>query len=62
MNSNSKYHTTNRSELARRYKVSIQTLNKWLGLIPDLDLSANQRIFTPKQVSLIIKHLGEPPD
>ena len=62
MNSDIRYSSTNRSELARRYKVSIQTLNKWLALIPNLELLANQRIFTPKQVCIIVNHLGEPPD
>ncbi|MFC0184525.1 MULTISPECIES: DUF4248 domain-containing protein [Flectobacillaceae] len=52
----------NRTELARKYKVSLPTFNKWLGLISNLVLIENQRIFTPKQVELIINHLGEPPD
>ncbi len=62
MSNPSKYHPMNRTELARKYKVSIPTLKKWLGLIPELILIENQRIFTPKQVEIIITHLGEPPD
>jgi hypothetical protein len=25
-------------------------------------LDSNERVFTPKQVGIIIEHLGEPPD
>ncbi len=62
MLNNTKFHSMNRTELAQKYKVSIPTLNKWLVLIPNLSLMENQRIFTPKQVEIIINHLGEPPD
>ncbi len=62
MSNSTKYPPMNRTELARKYKVSIPTFNKWLGLIPELVLIENQRIFTPKQVEIITTHLGEPPD
>lgn len=62
MEFNIKYSATNRTEFARKYKVSVPTFNKWLALIQDLKLIDKQRIFTPKQVSIIINHLGEPPD
>ena len=62
MESNIKYFATNRTEFARRYKVSVPTFNKWLALIQDLEIIDKQRIFTPKQVSTIVNHLGEPPD
>lgn len=62
MNINTKFPPMNRSEFARKYKVSVPTFNKWLVLIPNLSLMENQRIFTPKQVEIIINHLGEPPD
>jgi len=57
-----KYSAINRTEFARRYKVSVPTFNKWLASIQELELIDKQRIFTPKQVSTIINHLGEPPD
>lgn len=48
-------------ELANKYKCSIQTFrSKWIKLIPNLELSKKQQILTPKQVSQIIEHLGEP--
>jgi hypothetical protein len=60
MSDTNKFPPMNRTELARKYKVSLPTFNKWLGLISNLVLIENQRIFTPKQVELIINHLGEP--
>lgn len=62
MSDTNKFPPMNRTELARKYKVSLPTFNKWLRLISNLVLIENQRIFTPKQVELIINHLGEPPD
>ena len=49
-----------KSELARAYGVHVSTLNKWLKNIPDLNLMKGQRVFTPKQVRLIMEDLGEP--
>jgi hypothetical protein len=49
-----------KTELARKYKVHYNTFTKWLKLIPDLKLNPRQRILTPKQVSMIYDHLGEP--
>ena len=48
-----------RSQLAKRYGVSPETFKKWLIKIPDLVLDSNDRLFTPKQVGIIIEHLGE---
>ena len=60
MSQTQKPKTTSKGELARAYGVHISTLNNWLTLIPDLDLRKGQRVLTPKQVGLIIEHLGEP--
>ena len=49
----------NKSMLATAYGVSVQTLNKWLELVPDLGLMKGQRLFTPKQLEIISKHLGK---
>ena len=57
-----RFESQTKSQLARRFKISIPTFNKWLLLIPNLFIIPNQRIFTPKQVEIIINHLGEPPD
>lgn len=51
-----------RSQLAKRYGVSIETFKKWLNMIPNLDLCPTNRVLTPKQVGSIIEHLGEPTD
>lgn len=56
-----KYHSATRTELAQRYGVSMPTFKKWLMLIPNLEIADNVRTLTPKQVEVIIKHLGEPP-
>jgi hypothetical protein len=47
-----------RTQLAKIYKVHYNTFSKWLKLIPDLDIKANQRTLTPKQVEKIINHLA----
>ncbi|MBB3836994.1 transposase [Runella defluvii] len=55
-----KHKPATRIELAKRYGVSLETLKKWLSKIPELDIQVNARVLTPKQVSVIIEHLGEP--
>ena len=47
-----------KSQMAQSYGVHLSTFNKWISLIPDLDLRDGQRVLTPKQVSKIIEHLG----
>ena len=56
------YKPSTRTELAKRYGVSAETMKKWLGQVPELSLTSRIRTLTPKQVEHIIKHLGEPPD
>lgn len=49
-----------KGQLASAYGVHISTFKTWLKPIKGLDLRDGQRILTPKQVELIIAHLGEP--
>lgn len=51
--------TMSKSELARAYGIHISTLSKWLADVPGLTLTKGQRILTPKQVALIMEHVGE---
>ena len=57
---NQKPKTISKGELAKAYGIHLSTLNKWLALVPDLELRKGQRVLTPKQVGLIIAHVGEP--
>lgn len=57
-----RFESLSKSQLSKRYKVSLPTLNSWLKLIPDLQLVKNKRILTPKQVEKVFNHLGEPPE
>ncbi|WP_162628127.1 DUF4248 domain-containing protein [Arcticibacterium luteifluviistationis] len=50
----------NKSTLASLYEVSLPTLNKWLGMVPELNLDKKTRVLTPKQLELIFNHLGKP--
>ena len=52
-------------QLAEIYGVTIHTLNNWLRAFPD-ELKSQigdyvGRMYTPRQVDLIFKHLGPPP-
>lgn len=49
-----------KSQLAQQYGVTYGTFSKWLKIVPDLVLTPGQRILTPKQIELIVQHLGEP--
>ena len=48
--------------LAVFYIISIPTLNIWIKLIPEPEIEPNTRIFTSKQIKIIINYRGEPPD
>lgn len=52
--------TATKTELAKKYGVHYSTFMKWLKKIPELKLNSKQRVLTPKQVELIVQHLGEP--
>lgn len=51
--------TYTKSELAKLYQVSYNTLISWLKGIPSLNLK-RRRVLTPKEVNLIFDHLGKP--
>jgi hypothetical protein len=51
-----------RTQLAQKYQVCLKTFNKMLAKIPDFVIDTKVRILTPKQVAVIIEHLGEMPD
>jgi predicted transcriptional regulator len=55
-----KAETATKTQLAKQYKVNYNTFIKWLKMIPELGLTPNQRVLTPKQVQAIYNHLGEP--
>ncbi|MEA5139960.1 hypothetical protein [Arcicella rigui] len=57
-----KYKAMTRTQLAQRYQVCLKTFNKMLAKIPDFIIDKSTRILTPKEVLIIINHLGEPPD
>ena len=54
-------HPSTRTQLARLYGISPETLKKWMDDIPELSFNPRLRVLTPKQVALIYQHLGEPP-
>jgi hypothetical protein len=48
-------------ELREKYNISWEVFRDWLAPIAaDLKLRPRQRIFSPEQVSIIIKHYGNP--
>ena len=51
-----------RTQIALKYNVCLKTLNKMLVLIPNYTIDKSVRVLSPKQVSIIFEHLGEPPD
>ena len=50
--------TMSKKELAAHYKVSVRTLNKWLKPIEPKIGKLKGRLYTPKQVEIIMRHLG----
>lgn len=52
-----KYKTMSRQELMEAYETSYPTFRKWLAKIPDVDFKG-VRLFTPKEVKLIVSHIG----
>lgn len=52
--------TKSKAELAAMYGVHPSTLRNWMSRIPNLNLHDGQRLLTPRQVQLVIEHLGEP--
>ena len=49
-----------KGELATAYGVGIILMRKWLKSIPDLNVTPQQKMLTPKQVAKVYDFLGEP--
>jgi len=49
-----------KKELCEKYKVSSDTLRKWLKKWGGLPGDSRQKIFTPAQVKQIYENIGEP--
>lgn len=49
-----------KKELSRKYGVSYNTFMKWLKNIPELNISKDRRLLTPKQIETIYEMLGHP--
>ena len=49
-----------KSELANLYGISGATFKKWLTQLTELNIPANARILTPKQVAYIFEEFGVP--
>ncbi len=58
----SSFKMTSRTALAQRYDVCLNTFNKMLAKIPHFKIDKSTRVLTPKEISIIFEHLGEPPD
>ncbi len=56
--SGGKPRTATKGQLASADGVHLSTFNKWISLVPGLNLSPGQRVLTPKQVMTIMEHLG----
>ncbi len=62
MSTTIRYKACNKTTLANAYNISLYTLQKWLQPILHVIGDCNGNIFNPKQVSIIVKHLGLPED
>ena len=51
---------TNKTELARLYNVSYNTMINWIKQVPNLNILKNRRVLTPKEINKIFEHLGSP--
>lgn len=49
-----------KKELSKKYGVSYNTFMKWLKNIPELNLSKDRRLLTPKEIDTIYEMLGYP--
>lgn len=55
-----RFRTANKTDVAQAYNIRLETLKKWLTPI-DKELGDYLgRAYTPKQISMIVEHLGEP--
>ncbi len=55
-----RYKASSKKTIAEAYGVSIITLNKWLAPIEKQVGEYLSRCYTPKQIEIIVKHLGMP--
>ena len=60
LESTKKYPAAYRIDLQNAYGVCYKTMRKWLRSVPHLE-TRYVREYNPKQVKMIIEHLGEPP-
>ena len=60
----SKNKAMTRTQLASYYGVCLPTFNKMLVKVSDFTFDKSSRILTPKEIEIIIAHLGnpDPPD
>jgi hypothetical protein len=49
-----------KKELSIKYGVSYNTFMRWIKNIPELNISKNRRLLTPKQIDMIYEMLGHP--
>lgn len=49
-----------RAELAAYYDVSVKIITGWLNEIESLNIKPYQKVFTPKQITIIVNYLGTP--
>ena len=49
-----------KKELSIKYGVSYNTFMKWIKNIPELNISKDRRLLTPKQIDTIYEMLGQP--
>lgn len=54
------YKSSSKKTLAQAYGVTVETLNKWLIPIDATVGHYISRCYTPRQVEIIVKHLGTP--
>ncbi len=60
-NNNKRYKAVSKSVLHQSYECSPYTFRQWIKKI-NKDLGAYEGgLYTPKQVQMIVDHLGEPP-
>ncbi len=62
MHTITRFKASNKTTLANAYKVSLYTFQKWLRPIKTDLGEYTGNIYSPKQVSKIVQHLGLPED
>ncbi len=54
------YKSSSKKTIAQSYGVTVETFNTWLKPIENQIGEYLSRCYTPKQVEIIVKHLGIP--